>query len=81
MSEDKRIFDDFPKVSCNECEHYYTNACDGVSKDSQKICKTFLATRSVSIPSEIKSLRKKIDMVAIGSTLIGVAFIIHLILT
>lgn len=53
-------FEDWTTVDCNECEHYWTNSCDGACKGSQKPCNSFLATRSVIIPEQIKSLRKQI---------------------
>lgn len=58
--ESNKIFEDFPKVDCNECENYYTSACDGVSKDSERPCKTFIATRRIFIPEEIKWLKNEI---------------------
>ena len=80
----KKIFDDFPKVDCNECEHYYTNACDGVSKGSERPCKTFLATRSVNIPAKIKSLEKAVkwltEVYMILVITIVVCIIAHLLL-
>jgi hypothetical protein len=59
--EDKRIFDDFFKVDCNDCQHYWTDACDGVYKGSEKRCNSFVATRRVDIPEQIKWLRKRVD--------------------
>lgn len=56
--DDKKIFDDFPKVDCNECGRYYDSSCDGVKKGSTKQCNSFLATRSVVIPAKIKDLEK-----------------------
>ena len=66
MSEDKRIFDDFPKVNCNGCEHYYTNSCDGVPKGSERPCKSFIATRDISILEQLESLKKRMKNLEIG---------------
>ena len=55
-----KIFDDFPKVDCNECSRYWDSSCDGVNKDTKKPCNSFIATRSVIIPEQIKSLKKQI---------------------
>jgi hypothetical protein len=57
MSDNNRIFDEFPKVYCEDCSHYWDNSCNGVLKGSEKLCNSFLATRSVVIPEEIKSLK------------------------
>lgn len=62
----KQIFDDFPKVNCNGCEHYYTNSCDGVPEGSKKACKSFIATRDINIPEELESLRKRMKSLEIG---------------
>ena len=59
--EDKKVFDDFPKVDCNECEPYWTGACDGVPVGSEKRCTAFKATRRVNIPEQIKSLRERVN--------------------
>jgi hypothetical protein len=82
MSDNNRIFDEFPKVDCNECSHYWDNSCDSVLKGSQKPCNSFLATRSVIIPQEIKSLKKalKAHRRAIGLTLITQLLMLALIL-
>ena len=61
MSETKRVFDDFPTVDCNECEHYWTNSCDGVPKGANRSCNSFKATRSVVIPKKIERLEYIID--------------------
>ena len=77
---EKKIFDEFPKIDCNECEHYYTNACDGVSKGSQKICKTFLATRNVHIPAKIKTLENAFKWLTAGYMLLSITVAILLII-
>ena len=60
MSEAKR-FEDWYEVDCNECSHYWDNSCDGACKGSTKPCNSFLATRSVVIPSQIKRLKKQVN--------------------
>ena len=69
----QKIFDDFQTVSCNECSHYWDSSCDGVYKGSNKPCKTFLATRRVDIPQQIKALN-------IAFRWLTIAVIIELIL-
>ena len=60
MSEEKnnKIFDEFPKVDCNECERYWINQCDGIQKGNQKLCKSFLATRKVNILQELEEIKE-----------------------
>lgn len=51
-------FDEWDEiVDCNDCQHYYDNTCDGVSKGSTRLCKQFKAVRGINMPEEIKSLR------------------------
>ena len=62
MSSQKR-FEDWEEVECNECERYWLNQCDGVkpSNKAQKVpCNSFLATRSVVIPEQIKKLNYEV---------------------
>lgn len=58
--QQKQVFDDFPTVDCNDCTHYWDDSCDGAVKGSQRLCKTFSATRRVIYPQEIKSLKKAV---------------------
>ena len=44
-------------VDCNDCELWWNNSCDGVKWSSSKRCKTFIATKKISIPYEIKRLQ------------------------
>ena len=68
MSNNRKIFDDFPTVDCNECEsceRWWLNQCDGVSVGSTKPCNSFLATRSILIPKQLKSLQRRIDWLSV----------------
>jgi hypothetical protein len=60
---DKKIFEDFQRVDCNDCSHYWDDSCGGVKKDSEKRCTAFLATKRVDIPEQIKALRNDIKWV------------------
>lgn len=73
----KQIFDDFPKVNCNGCEHYYTNSCDGVPEGSEKLCKSFIATRDISIPEELESLKKRMKSLEIGWIILLALYLIR----
>ena len=79
MDKQEKIFDDFPTIDCNECEHYYTNACDGVSEGLERPCKTFLATRRVNIPLEINSLKNDFKRLVIAFHILGAGLLLHLI--
>lgn len=57
-------FDDWNEVvDCNKCSRYWDDSCDGVKKGSTRLCNSFLATRSVVLPSEIKWLKGAIKRI------------------
>ena len=61
------VFDDWNDlVECNDCTHYWNDTCDGVKKGSQKPCTSFLATRSVVIPAQVKSLQNALKWLTVG---------------
>ena len=66
MSDNNRIFDEYPTIDCNDCNHYWNNSCDGVKKGSERLCNAFIATRNVIIPEEIKSLKKALSELGIA---------------
>lgn len=66
-------FDDFTPVDCLDCQHYWTDACDSLAIGSQKPCTAFLATRSIDIPLQIKTLQKALKWLT-GGVLILAAF-------
>ena len=75
----KQIFDDFPKVDCNDCENYYTNACDGALQGSERHCKTFLATRGVNLPKRLSELEKDVKAYGVHILLIYILLMINCI--
>ena len=72
-------FDEWEEVDCNECSHYWDNSCDGVKKESTRLCNSFLATRNVVLPSEIKWLKRAIKRIWWVNGVLG-AVILTLIL-
>lgn len=56
---DKKIFDDY-NVDCNDCQHYWTDTCDGVKQGSTRLCKEFVATRRTNIPEQIEMLSNRL---------------------
>lgn len=70
-------------VDCNDCGHYWDNSCDGVSRGSRRRCESFIATRSVIIPSQIKSLQRAVKSLRTSHILlciaVGLMGVMHLI--
>ena len=82
MTENKQVFDDYKElkqVDCEECEHIYTGACDGLSEGSEKPCTSFLATRRVVTLRELKALTTQIKYLRASCILTGIALVGHLI--
>ena len=79
MSDSKR-FDEWDEVvDCNQCERYWLNQCDAVSKGSKIACTSFLATRSVVIPQEIKRLKTALKWLIASVIISDLALLILLL--
>ena len=60
-TKQSKRFEDWEEVDCNECAKYWDSSCDGVTKDSQRQCNSFLATRRVVIPAKLNELEKVVN--------------------
>ena len=69
---DNKIFDNY-EVECNECQHYWTDSCDGVPISQKRNCTSFVATRTTDIPMQIKILGERCDKLKLA--IIGVAIL------
>lgn len=56
---DKR-FEEWEEVTCNDCEHYWDNSCDGIRNGSGKLCNSFKVTRGVIVPEQIEELQANV---------------------
>lgn len=73
-------FDDWDEVvDCNDCKHYYDETCDGTLTGKQKPCKTFLATRRVDIPLQIKSLQRAVKWLVGAYAVLVAIWIVHIL--
>jgi hypothetical protein len=80
-------FDEWDEiVDCNDCQHYYDNTCDGVSKGSTRLCKQFKAVRGINMPEEIKSLQNGLKSLVesdrrvwAAQIIVDIGLVIHLI--
>ena len=72
-------FDNWDEVNCNECANSWTNSCDGVPEGRRKPCSSFLAQRSVTIPLEIKSIKKRLTITETMIVFMNALILIHLI--
>lgn len=79
MSDTPKRFEGWEKIDCNECGHYWLNQCDGVKKDAEKPCNSYLATRNVDIPARINALEKRVKWLNRSCILIDIVVILHLV--
>ena len=78
-NEQKQRFEDYPKVDCTDCQHWYNDVCDGAPRGSERRCNGFLATRNRNIPEDIKKLQKRVDELDKLIIVLSVTLILHLI--
>ena len=77
MSESKR-FEDWIHVDCNDCARYWDSSCDGVQA-VQKPCNSFLASRKVQIPAQIKALQKSVKRLKTAGLLTALVLLLHIL--
>lgn len=58
---DKKIFEEYKPVDCNDCDHYWNNTCDGVPEATERLCTSFKATRRVILPSRIEAVEQAVE--------------------
>ena len=75
--KNKKCFEDWEDVDCNQCERYWDNSCDGAPlKGSRRVCTAFSATRSVIIPLQIKRLERRLEGLTAASAIMAAAIVI-----
>lgn len=75
--ENNKRFEEWCEVDCNQCARYWDSSCDGAKE--KRICQSFLATREVVIPAQIKRLTKCMNLVCAYLILNGVVAVIALV--
>lgn len=78
-NEQRKIFEE-PVVECNSCEKYWLSQCDGVKKDTQRKCTSYVAVRREDIPQRVDMNRREIDRLRIWLILLNIALTIHIVL-
>ena len=71
-------FEDWIEVDCNECAMYWDSSCDG-SQGPQKPCNSFLPTRRVVIPGQIKALENRIHWLRISCIISDITVLLFMI--
>ena len=74
--EQQTRFDDWQDINtCEQCEHWWNNTCDG----SKSSCNAFKPTRRTEIPQEIKSLKSSVKWLTVAGICLAFSFIAHFI--
>ena len=76
MNQKLKVFDDFPTVDCEECEHWQINRCDGHSVGTESSCTAFKVVRRLNTPQEIKALQKGYKDLTRASIINSIAIIL-----
>lgn len=75
-----KVFDDYIPVDCNDCQHYWNDACDGVqSADREAPCTSYIATRTSDIPKRIERLERDLKLMSTSHIIFGVAIVVLVI--
>lgn len=78
MTENNKRFEDWTEVDCNQCARYWDSSCDGVDK-GKRICQSFLATREVLIPAQIKKLNTRLDILGAAVVLLAIGNLFRIV--
>lgn len=77
---DKKRFEEYPIVECDNCTHYWDNSCDGLSESQERVCETFLATRRINSLEKIKWLESALIRARKACVILGVVSGVNLLL-
>lgn len=75
-----KMFDDYIPVDCNDCQHYWNDACDGVQAADREVpCTSYIATRTSDIPKRIERLEEDVESLGKNAIVFDVIIILMLI--
>lgn len=78
MDESKKRFEEWKRVECEDCDHWWNDSCDGVTEGVERRCTAFKATRRVVLPAKIEAVEKALEGLKrdllILAILVGVLF-------
>jgi hypothetical protein len=76
VSDTPKRFEEWEKVDCNDCSHYWDSSCDGASKGSRVGCNSYSATRKVVIPERLNALEERVDGLQRGYAVIFILLVV-----
>ena len=77
-NKDKKIFEE-PTVYCDECQHYWTDTCDGTREGVYKPCTAFVATKRIDLPLQVKNLQKGLVHAQRHIRILNIIVLLHLL--
>ena len=74
---ESKVFSEWDtQVDCNNCGHYWDDSCNGTPKDKARSCNSYIATRRVVIPEQIKELEMQIKNLKISVNILWIVILI-----
>lgn len=73
MTEEQKVFEEYPKADCNTCRSYMQDQCDGVPVGITRKCTSYVATRQSDIPKQIEKLNEDIIKLNLYGVILTIA--------
>jgi hypothetical protein len=76
MTEEQKVFEEYPQANCNTCRSYMLDQCDGVPIGDSRKCTAYEAVRNSDLPMQIEKLEKRINSNARYNTIMNLLLLV-----
>jgi hypothetical protein len=76
MTEEQKVFEEYPQKDCNTCRSYMLDQCDGVPIGDSRKCTAYEAVRNSDLPMQIEKLEKRINSNARYNTIMNLLLLV-----
>lgn len=76
MSEEQKVFEEYPKANCNTCRSYMLDQCDGVPVGESRKCTAYEAIRMTDLPMQIEKLEQRVSSNARYNTIMNLLLLV-----
>jgi hypothetical protein len=76
MTEEQKVFEEYPQANCNTCRSYMLDQCDGVPIGDSRKCTAYEAVRNSDLPMQIEKLEQQIKSNARYNTIMNLLLLI-----
>lgn len=66
MTNEQKVFEEYPQADCNTCRSYMLDQCDGVPVGESRKCTAYEATRASDLPMQIEKLNDEIKTIRLN---------------